>query len=139
MTAFSVLVVVPSLANARGTTFSKAPEVIINQTFKTIPCSRLQNINQAFLLITLAIIDNSALYYEGDSGTAFIDVKSGTGQISAYVVRKGDSLALIAKMFGSQPTPSLGPTILREELREISLLFFGFRIKHTVKKRDINI
>ncbi len=89
---------------------------------------------------TLAIIDNSALYYEGDSGTAFIDAgKSGTGQISVYVVRKGDSLALIAKMFGVSTNTitwanNLKGGVIKEGDQLVILPVSG--IKHTVKKGD---
>lgn len=49
---------------------------------------------------TLAIVDNSALS-AGVEPEEFLDGgKSGNGQISVYVVRKGDSLGSIAKMFG---------------------------------------
>ena len=50
---------------------------------------------------TLAIVNDEALVSEGDISSVFIDAgKSGTGQISVYVVRKGDSLSTIARMFG---------------------------------------
>ncbi len=49
----------------------------------------------------LAIVDDTALSYSGGESGAFIDLgKSGTGQISVYIVRKGDTLAQVAKMFG---------------------------------------
>lgn len=49
----------------------------------------------------LAIVDESALVSSVENGESFVDEgTSGTGQISVYVVRKGDTLSSIAKMFG---------------------------------------
>lgn len=50
----------------------------------------------------ISIVNNDALLSEnGPSGTlADIDDSATTGQISRYMVRKGDSLSSIAKMFG---------------------------------------
>lgn len=44
----------------------------------------------------ITIVDNSALEYESDSGTDGYK----TDQISTYIVREGDTLSQIAKMFG---------------------------------------
>lgn len=49
----------------------------------------------------IAIIDSSALAPNMSDGEVFADPgKSGTGQISVYVVREGDTLGEIADMFG---------------------------------------
>ena len=49
----------------------------------------------------ISIADDVALESNGTSGKAFYEVgKSGTGQISVYIVRKGDTLSEIADMFG---------------------------------------
>lgn len=49
----------------------------------------------------IAIADNTALESGSADSEAFVDLgKSGTGQISVYIVRKGDTLSEIAKMFG---------------------------------------
>ncbi|MEK7186758.1 MAG: M23 family metallopeptidase [Patescibacteria group bacterium] len=49
----------------------------------------------------LAIVDEMALAPLADDATIFFDAGiSGTGQISVYAVRKGDTLSSIAKMFG---------------------------------------
>lgn len=52
---------------------------------------------------TLAIVNDTALISEGNNmgGETFIDAgQSGTGQISVYIVKNGDTLSSIAKMFG---------------------------------------
>ncbi len=88
----------------------------------------------------LAIVDNSALSSERDSGATFIDAgKSGTGQISVYVVRKGDSLGLIAKMFGVSTNTivwanSIRGGVIREGDQLVILPVSG--VNHTVKKGD---
>ena len=53
----------------------------------------------------LVIADNSALTTETDSGSSvFIDEgKSGNGEISVYIVRKGDTVSSVAKMFDVSP------------------------------------
>ncbi len=87
-----------------------------------------------------AIVDGSALAYEGESATAFIDAgKSGTGQISAYVVRKGDSIASVAKMFGVSSNTiiwanNLKGGVIKEGDQLIILPVSG--VNHTVKKGD---
>jgi murein DD-endopeptidase MepM/ murein hydrolase activator NlpD len=49
----------------------------------------------------IAIVDSTALESNGGESEVFVDLgKSGTGQISVYVVRQGDTLSEIAEMFG---------------------------------------
>ncbi|OHB13664.1 MAG: hypothetical protein A3G05_00535 [Candidatus Zambryskibacteria bacterium RIFCSPLOWO2_12_FULL_45_14] len=49
----------------------------------------------------IAIVDSTALESNGGDSEVFVDLgKSGTGQISVYVVREGDTLSEIAEMFG---------------------------------------
>lgn len=49
----------------------------------------------------IAITGGVALESGGGEGEAFVDLgKSGTGQISVYIVRRGDTLSEIAEMFG---------------------------------------
>jgi LysM repeat protein len=51
--------------------------------------------------VEIAIADGVALESSGGEGEIFVDLgKSGTGQISVYVVREGDTLGEIAEMFG---------------------------------------
>ena len=49
----------------------------------------------------VAIVDGTVLESNGIEGEFFVDLgKSGTGQISVYIVRTGDTLNEIAEMFG---------------------------------------
>ena len=49
----------------------------------------------------VAIVDGTVLESNGIEGEFFVDLgKSGTGQISVYIVRTGDTLSEIAEMFG---------------------------------------
>lgn len=49
----------------------------------------------------VAVVDGTALESNSGDGEVFIDLgRSGTGQISVYVVRQGDTLSGIAEMFG---------------------------------------
>ena len=49
----------------------------------------------------IAIVDSTALESGGGESKFFVDLgKSGTGQISVYIVRQGDTLSEIAEMFG---------------------------------------
>jgi LysM repeat protein len=88
----------------------------------------------------LAIVDNSALSTEHDSGEAFIDAgKSGTGQISVYIVRKGDTLSTIAQMFGVSKNTilwanNLNASTLTPGMELVILPISG--VRHTVKSGD---
>lgn len=51
--------------------------------------------------VEIAIVDETALESSNGDNEVFFDLgKSGTGQISVYVVREGDTLSEIAEMFG---------------------------------------
>jgi len=71
--------------------------------------SQTMNLLEGFLNINptstggaeIAIVDSVALESNRGESEVFVDLgKSGTGQISVYVVRKGDTLGEIAEMFG---------------------------------------
>jgi murein DD-endopeptidase MepM/ murein hydrolase activator NlpD len=87
----------------------------------------------------LAIVDGSALSPMGE-GVEFVDTgKSGTGQISVYIVRKGDTLPEIAQMFGvSSNTIAWANDIKGSTIKEgqelVILPISG--VRHTVKKGD---
>lgn len=88
----------------------------------------------------LAIVDDSALLPESPAGEAFLDAGvSGTGQISTYTVRDGDTLAVVAKMFGVSTNTivwanSLSTSTLKAGQELVILPISG--IKHTVAKGD---
>lgn len=53
------------------------------------------------LIPDLAIVDSALMPQNPDSGDAYVEAGSmGNGQISVYVVRQGDTLSSIAKMYG---------------------------------------
>jgi murein DD-endopeptidase MepM/ murein hydrolase activator NlpD len=87
----------------------------------------------------LAIIDGSALSSVDDTGS-FIDLgKSGTGEISIYTVRSGDTLGGIAEMFGVSVNTivwanDLKSKTLKQGQELIILPITG--VKHTVKSGD---
>lgn len=71
--------------------------------------SQTMNLLEGFLNINptsiggseIAIVDSIALESNRGEGEIFMDPgKSGTGQISVYIVRQGDTLSEIAEMFG---------------------------------------
>lgn len=90
--------------------------------------------------LELAIVDNVALAPIVEDATIFVDLGvSGTGQISVYTVRKGDTLSSIAKMFGvSTNTITWANDISNGKIREgqelIILPITG--VRHTIKKGD---
>ena len=87
----------------------------------------------------LAIIDHSALSSTDDAGS-FIDLgKSGTGEISIYVVRSGDTLGEVAEMFGVSVNTivwanDLKSKTLKEGQELVILPITG--VRHTVKSGD---
>ncbi len=117
LTAFSVISMFPVTANAGF--FSMISDVFSGNSSKSVEVSVPDNLNSQnipllqnsvnFDLLAargggdIVVVDNNeALMSEsGPSGTlADIGNTANTGQISKYTVRKGDSLASIAKMFG---------------------------------------
>ena len=90
--------------------------------------------------VEIAIADGVALEPNGGSGESFVELwKSGPGQISVYVVRKGDTLSEIAEMFGvSTNTIVWANDIKRGVIKEgqelVILPISG--VRHVVKKGD---
>ena len=88
----------------------------------------------------LAIVDNVALASVVDDASVYIDFGvSGTGQISVYTVRKGDTISDIAEMFGvSTNTIIWANDIKSGKIREgqelVILPITG--VRYTVKKGD---
>lgn len=99
------MAVLPILAYARGQggEILRMPEVLEAGNSQTM------SLLEGYLNINptgtggreVAIVDRTALQPNGGESEAFVDLgKSGTGQISVYVVRQGDTLSEIAEMFG---------------------------------------
>lgn len=108
LTGFALfsIVAVPTFALARssGAKVSRIPqaEIIENSQTMTLLTAH-HNVNPTTPKSTeLAIVDDSAIEAEGSAAaTTFADAGiSGTGLISVYTVRSGDTISSIAKMFG---------------------------------------
>ncbi|MDB5253982.1 MAG: hypothetical protein JWL80_48 [Parcubacteria group bacterium] len=138
-----VIVSIPAYAHARnqGIKVSRTPEVVEAKNSQTMSLLEAHlNSEPVKLQPKLAIVDNTALTSDGDITQTYLDVgASGTGEISVYVVRKGDTLASIAKMFGVSTNTILwannikgGKVAEGDEL--VILPITG--VKHTVKKGD---
>ncbi len=130
------------MARSQGVKFSLSPTVVESKNSQTM--SLLEgHLNTSPLTLSsshLAIVDGSALSAEGDQNATFADAGlSGTGQISVYIVRSGDTLATVAKMFGVSKNTILwandikgGTVSVGQEL--VILPISG--VKHTVKAGD---
>ena len=88
----------------------------------------------------IIIVDKVALESFGGAGEVFVDLgKSGTGQISTYIVRGGDTLSEIAEMFGVSRNTiiwanNLRGTSIREGQELVILPISG--VRHVVKSGD---
>lgn len=88
----------------------------------------------------IAIVDRVALESFGGGGEVFVDLgKSGTGQISVYIVRKGDTLSEIAEMFGVSTNTILWANDIKanaiKEGQELVILPIS-GVRHVVKSGD---
>lgn len=88
----------------------------------------------------IAIVDSIALESNGGEGEVFVDLgKSGTGQISVYVVRKGDTLSEIAEMFGVSANTIVWANNIKagsiKEGQELVILPIS-GVRHIVKSGD---
>lgn len=89
----------------------------------------------------LAIVDNTALSPVSEESGVFVNLgKSGTGQISVYVVREGDTLSEIANMFGVSQNTILWANDIKSAKtirvgQEIVILPIS-GVRHTIKSGD---
>lgn len=88
----------------------------------------------------VAIVDRTALESNGGESEVFVDLgKSGTGQISVYIVREGDTLSEIAEMFGVSTNTIIWANDLRgttiKEGQELVILPIS-GVRHVVKSGD---
>lgn len=88
----------------------------------------------------IAIVDHVALEAGGSNTEVFVDLgKSGTGQISVYIVRQGDTLSEIAEMFGVSTNTIVWANdikrgIIKEGQELVILPISG--VRHVVKSGD---
>lgn len=88
----------------------------------------------------IAIVDSTALESNGGNGETFLELgKSGTGQISVYVVRQGDTLSEIAEMFGVSANTIVWANDIKKgsikEGQELVILPIS-GVRHVVKSGD---
>lgn len=88
----------------------------------------------------IAIVDKTALESSYSDNEIFFDLgKSGTGQISVYVVRKGDTLSEIAEMFGVSSNTIIWANNIKsnsiKEGQELVILPIS-GVRHVVKSGD---
>jgi len=96
--------VLPLAAFARGSgdKVSLAPDTVVVENSQTMSLLTAHRNTDPTITAgpVLAIVDNSAIESEASDSGAFADQGvSGSGAISVYTVRDGDTLASIAKMF----------------------------------------
>lgn len=122
--------------------FILAPEV------KALPNSQTMQLLEGYLNSNpsnvggpvLALVDHSALSSAPEDAGAFVDQgKSGTGEISVYVVREGDTLGSIAEMFGVSANTirwanNLSTNTLKVGQELVILPISG--VRHVVKSGD---
>lgn len=145
LAALGLLIVVslPSFALARQSAFLQAPEIIKNSSSQTddVVLKAYTNSSQGPIrFITLAIVNDTALVSEGNTTETFIDAgRSGTGQISVYVVHKGDTLSSISKMFGVSANTIVWANDLKSNTlksgQELVILPIS-GVRHVVKSGD---
>ena len=129
-------------ARGQGEKVSRLPEVVDVKNSQTIDLLEgYLNTNPTGIGgAQLAIVDKTALASTPEDTSVFLDLgKSGTGQISVYVVRKGDTLSEIAEMFGVSTNTILWSNdikngVIKEGQELVILPISG--VRHVVKKGD---
>lgn len=138
------LIALPSLIYAR----SHAGQLLRMPETKEAGNSQTMSLLEGFLNTnpsgiggpSVAIVDRIALAPGGDEADAFVDLgKSGTGEISVYIVREGDTLGEIAEMFGVSTNTivwanDLKSTTLKAGQELVILPISG--VRHVVKAGD---
>ena len=137
-----VLLGVPGSVRARVQRLSLSPNITKSTNSQTVELleAHLNTNPSASVGRQLAVVDDSALLPSNPTSETFVDTGlSGTGQISTYIVRDGDTLSAIAKMFGVSKNTIVwannvsGGTISPGQVLVI-LPVSG--VKHTVVKGD---
>ncbi len=117
------------------------PEIIKSQNSQTMALLEAPR-NTEFIQRgsgQLAIVDNSALAPNPEPEVFQDGAKGTNGQISVYIVRKGDSLSTIAKMFAVTPNTILWANDIKsrtvKEGQELVILPVS-GVRHTVKSGE---
>jgi murein DD-endopeptidase MepM/ murein hydrolase activator NlpD len=87
----------------------------------------------------IAIVDDTALSAQSDSGSFIEEGKSGTGQITTYIVREGDTLSSVADMFGVSANTIMWANDLKSKILKVGqeLVILPITgVKHVVKNGD---
>lgn len=87
----------------------------------------------------VAIVDGTALSTENDSGTFIEEGQAGSGQISTYIVRQGDTVSSIATMFGVSANTIMWANDLKSKTLKVGqeLVILPITgVRHTVKSGD---
>lgn len=139
----SGLIIIPSLISAKSQgELRRSPET------KEVGNSQTMELLEGYLNSNptsiggpvVAIVDETALSPLGEEGGTFIDLgKSGTGEISVYVVREGDTLGEIAEMFSVSVNTIRWANDLKSNTvrigQELVILPIS-GVRHTVKSGD---
>jgi len=139
-----VLAILPIFAYAR----SQVGQILRMSEVRETGNSQTMSLLEGYLNINptgtggaeIAIVDSVALESHGVDSEVFVDLgKSGTGQISVYVVRKGDTLSEIAEMFGVSANTILWANDIKANSikvgQELVILPIS-GVRHTVKSGD---
>jgi len=139
-----VLIFLPFLTYAR----SQKGEVLRMPEITGAGNSQTMNLLEGYLNINptgvggaeIAIADGVALASNGTNGEAFVEQgKFGSGQISVYIVRRGDTLSEIAEMFGVSRNTIIWANdiksgVIKEGQELVILPISG--VRHIVKSGD---
>jgi len=139
-----VLIALPVVLYARisGTKVILMPEIV--DSFNSQTMSLLEgflNTNPTGIGgAEIAIVDSTALESTGGTSEAFVELgKSGSGEISLYVVREGDTLSEIGDMFGVNVNTIVWANDLRGKTikvgQELVILPIS-GVRHTIKSGD---
>jgi LysM repeat protein len=137
-------VILPGAVQARR----EGEKVTLAPVVSLIKNSQTMSLLQGYLNINptgtggpeIAIVDNTALSIEGENTGAFMDAgKNGKGEISVYIVRRGDTLPQVAKMFGVSTNTilwanNLKSSSLKEGQELVILPITG--VRHIVKSGE---
>jgi LysM repeat protein len=130
------------LVRARTQKLGLAPTVVTTKNSQTVKLLEAHLNSNPTIAVgkTLAMVDNSALVPNSADGEAFLDAgASGTGEISVYIVREGDTLDAIAKMFNVSKNTIIWANSLKGSTvavgQELVILPVS-GVKHTVVKGD---